>query len=274
MGRVVKHIGARSTPEDDTKVLMAVPFFPGEKIKRMDLSCYFASGDASAIDQPGEINWYGITIPWSLVFVTDMIKAGGVPGDFGSPDDIDLLYTMWLKDVADDGAEVYGGDVAADPEISTGEEGHSPEELIDSGPIGVHKFFSREVIMAPFAAEGNTVIRFGDSFSASLQGIPGPSMGGIALFGVVRFQADVETNFNVEFQDTTIREAMGLLMAGDYSKIQSKVEGDTSSLGDHIRTILFGGDNYVESNTLQKQAGKSYVKASMYIESAISRNGR
>lgn len=271
MSRLVKHIGGRSTPEDDTKVLMAVPFFPGESIRNVNMNCYFASGDASAIDQPGEINWYGITVPWSLVLTTDMLASGASPGVLDTADKIDLLYARWLKDVEDDGGEVFGGDVDSDPEVTTGEEGHGSEELIDSGPIGVTKWFSREVLMQPFAAEGNTVIRFGDSFSARPKNIQALSMGGLLLFGVVRFQADVETNFNIELDDTNSRGMMGLLIAGDYTKVKAKIEGDTAATGDYLRTVLFGGDNFIENNTLKTQAGKSYVKASIFIDSPISR---
>lgn len=271
MSRVVKHIGGRSAPEDDTKVLMLVPFFPGEKIVSVNMNCYFASGDASAIDQPGEINWYGITIPWSLVFATNMIDAGGTPSVMGDVAAWDNLYAQWLKDVQDDGGEVFGGDVDSDPEISEGEGEHGSEELIDSGPIGVHKWFSREVIMSPFAAEGNTVIRFGDSFSANPGPIPGSKHGGVLMFGIVRFQADVETNFNIELDDTTSRQMMGYLIGGDYTKVKAKIEGDTAATGDYLRTVLFGGDNYIESDTLKTQAGKGYVKASIFIDSPISR---
>lgn len=271
MSRLVKHIGGRSTPEDDTKVLMAVPYFPGEKIKSVNMNCYFASGDASAIDQPGEINWYGITVPWSLVFATNLIAPTADVGVLGSVATIDNLYAQWLKDAADDGGEVFGGDVDSDPETTMGEESHGAEELIDSGPIGVQKFFSREVIMQPFAAEGNTVIRFGDSFSARPMGVQSHALGGLLLFGVVRFQADVETNFNIELDDATSKEMMGLLIGGDYTKVKAKIEGDTAATGDFLRTVLFGGDNYIESDTLKTQAGKSYVKASIFIESPISR---
>lgn len=271
MSRVVRHVGSRSVPEDDTKVLMAVPFFPGEIIRSINLDCYLASGDSSAIDQPSQCNWYGITIPWSLVFATNMLNVGAAVGDMGSVADIDLLYAQWLKDVEDNGAEVYGGDIDADGEITTGEEGHLAEELIDSGPIGVHKFFSREVIMRPFAAEGNTVIRFGDEFRTVLQGIPGAAMGGILLFGVVRFQTDAETNFNIELDDVTSKEMMGLLIAGDYTTVKAKIEGDTSVLGDFLRTVLFGGNNYIEADTLKGAAAKATSKASFFIESPISR---
>lgn len=274
MSRVVKHLGARSCPTDDSKVLFAVPYFPGEKIRSARISAYFASGDASAIDQPGECNWYGITIPWSLVFATHMMDAGGGPTGLGSVGTIDELYSMWLRqaDFSDDDTEFFGGDVDADPETRTKEtEGHDETELLDHGPIGVTKWFSREVVLQPFAAEGNTVIRFGDSFNATPKNLGGHSFGGIALFGMVRYEAAAETNFNIEFDDTVSKEMMGLLMAGDYSSVSAKIEGDTSTSGDFLRTVLFGGDNYIEADTLKGPAGKAVAKASFFIESAISR---
>lgn len=268
--RVVKHIGARSCATDTSTVLVVVPLFPGEKIRRAKLSAYFASGDSSAIDQPGELNWYGISVPWSLVFATNMMNAGGAPSNLDTVADIDLLYNQYLRDVESDSGEIFGGDVDLDTEIAEGEGTHS-DELIDSGPIGVHKWFSREVIMSPLAAEGNTVIRFGDSFFSVVDNVPAHAMGGLTLFGMVRFAATAETNFNVELDDTTSREMMGLLIAGDYTKVKAKIEGDTAATGDFLRTVLFGGDQYVEADTLKGPAGKAIVKSVFHIDSAISR---
>lgn len=270
MSRVVKHIGARSCPTDEAKVLLAIPFFPGEKIVNVAISAYFASGDSSAIDQPGELNWYGITIPWSLVWATNMLDLGDAPSVLGTVAAIDQLYTQWLRDIDEDSNETFGGDVDSDTETGTGEETHA-DELIDSGPIGVHKFLSREVIMQPLAAEGNTVIRFGDTFSTSTGKVAGAAMGGLLLLGVVRFDAAAETNFNVELDDATSREAMGIMISGDYTKVKAMVEGNTSALGDYMRTVLFGGDMYVEADTLKGPAGKAVVKASAFIDSPISR---
>lgn len=267
--RVVKHLGARSTPTADAKVLIAVPTFPGEKLVGIDMSAYFASGDDSAIDQPGEINWYGITIPWSLVFATQMIGAGGTPDLLANVAALDLLYTRYLQDVLDAGSQTWGGDVDLDPETDTDEETHT-EELIDSGPIGVFRWFAREVVMTPLAAEGNTVIRFGDAFTARVKA-PMSNMGGLCLLGVVRYVATADTNFNVQLDDTTSREAMGLLISGDYTKVNAKVQGDTSSLGDYLRTVLYGGDQYVEADTLKGPAGKAVIKAKFYIDSPMSR---
>lgn len=270
MGRLVKALGARSCAADEAKVLMAMPFFPGERIMNLNLSAYFASGDASAIDQPGECNWYGLTIPWSLVWATNMLDLGDTPSVLGTAPAIDQLFTQWLRDIDEDSGETFGGDVDSDPELSEGEATHE-DELLNSGPIGVHKFLSREVIMTPLAAEGNTVIRFGDSFYTSTGPIAGAAMGGLLLLGMVRFASTAETNFNVELDDATSREAMGLLISGDYTKVKAKVEGDTSALGDYLRTVLFGGDNFIEADTLKDPAGKAVIKASVFIESAISR---
>lgn len=272
--RVVKHIGARSIIEDDAKVLMAIPTGPGEKIMGGRISAYFASGDDSAIDQPGECNWYGIMVPWSLVFATSLLDGGQAPSILDTVAKIDTLYEQWLASVNESGTEMYGGDVDADPETKSGEEGHVSDELLDSGPIGVAKWYSRETLMLPLAAEGNTVIRFGDFFQGRIPSIPAPKMGGLALFGMVRFAAAAETNFNIELDDVTSKEAMGYLISGDYTTINARVEGDTGAIGDYLRTVLYGGDNYVEADTLKGPAGKAVVKANFFIKSALSRHQR
>lgn len=271
MGRVVKHIGARSCPGDDSKVLLVVPTFPGEKINHVRLNCYFASGDDQSIDQPGEMNWYGLTIPWSLVFATPMLNAGAVVGDLGDVVDFDQLYGMWLRSAALTADQYWGGDVDQDLEEESDEEGHTGEELIDSGPIGVHQWFTREILMQPFAAEGNNVIRFGDSFAGVVSKVRVSNMGGLCLFGVVRSEVTAETNFNAELDDGVSKEGMALLLSGDYTKINAKVAGDTSALGDFIRTTLYGGDHYVEADTLKAPAGKAVVKAVFVIDSPLSR---
>lgn len=267
--RVVKHLGARSCPADDSKVLLMVPIFPGEKVSHVRLNGYFASGDDSHVDQPGELNWYGISVPWSLMFATGMIKGGGAVEDLGDVADFDALFKVWLR--GSEEGQYYGGDVDVDLEEVAGEESHSTEELIDSGPIGVHKWFAREVLMQPFAAEGNNVIRFGDSFSGVVSRIPVASMGSMLMFGIVRFEHTAETNFNVELDDAVSKEAMGLLISGDYTKVKAMVEGNTAALGDFLRTVLYGGDNYVEADTLKGPAGKAAMKAQFVINTSLGR---
>lgn len=269
--RRVKHIGGRSVAGDESKVLIAVPFFPGETITNIAIDAYFGSGTSSAIDQPGELNWYGLTIPWALVFATQMMVGGLVPDPMASVDDIDELYERYLRSANLGAAKRFGGDAEDDVELTEGEAGHDQQELIDSGPINVHQFFTREVLMRPIAAEGNTIIRFGDFFNANTGHIPSPKGGGMMLFGCVRFDMDAETNFNIELDDATSREAIGLLIAGDYTKIKAKIEGDASSAGDYLRTVLFGGDAFIEADTLKEPAGKAIVKAVISIDGPLSR---
>jgi len=272
--RVVKHLGARSCPADDAKALILVPTFPGEKIQWLNMSAFFASGDDSSIDQPGEINWYGLFLPWSTMWATDLFISGGGPEDFGDVADFDSLYKMWVLETGGDGTEYYGGDVDADAESVAGEEEHSDEELIESGPIGPVRFFSREVIMRPYAAEGNNVIRFGDDFECHLTRMPSTPYGGLLMMGVVRHEHAAESNFNIELDDATSKAGMGLMMAGDYDKVQAMVQSNTAALGDYIRTVLFGGDNYIEADTLMGPAGKAAIKAQVGIQSVLTRRGR
>lgn len=251
---------------------MLVPLFPGEKIIKIHMDGYFASGDASAIDQPGELNWYGIALPWQLAFLTDMMVAGANVEGMSSVAEYDQLFRQWLKGGDD---EYWGGDVDADPEEIAGEESHdttgtSAEELINSGPIGVSKWFVREKLMMPLAAEGNTVIRFGDFFTATT-GAPVHSMGSLLMFGMVRSEHAAETNFNIELDDVVSKEAMGLLLGGDYTKVKAMVEGNTAALGDYLRTVLYGGDNYIEADTLKGPAGKAHVKATFVIQTSMGR---
>lgn len=268
--RVVKHTGARSVPADDSKVLLMVPTFPGEKVRSVRLSAYFASGDDSSIDQPGECNWYGLSVPWSLFWATDLIRGQNVE-DFGDVDDFDALFKEWLR--GPDADQYYGGDVDADPEEVATEEQHASEELLASGPIGVQKWFAREVVMQPYAAEGNNVIRFGDSFSGVVGKVQTHSFGSLLMFGMVRFEHAAETNFNIELDDATSKEGMGLLLSGDYSKVRALVQGNTAGLGDYLRTVLYGGDHYVEADTLKGPAGKAVVKAQVVIDTPLSRHG-
>lgn len=271
--RVVKHIGARSCAVDTGKVLLAIPTFPGEKISNLNLDGYFASGDDSAIDQPGEVNWYGITLPWTLAFISNAIHAGAAIGDLGTPGDIDSLFIQYLRNAAEGSGDVFGGDVDIDPDTDTSADGPSESALIKSGPIGVFQWFSREVLMRPLAAEGNTVIRFGDHFTHNTGPIPAHALGGLNLFGMVRYVATAQTEFNIELDDTTSLSMMALMIAGDYTRVMARVESDAAASGDFLRTVLFGGDQYVEADTLKGPAGKAAVKAVAYINSPLSKLG-
>ncbi len=271
--RIVKHVGARSTPADDAKLLFVVPMGPGELVTSVKLSAYCASGASSSIDQPGEINWYGVGLPWSLVFARELLSKEAVT-TMSTVVQWDALFEAMVRASTPGTADVYwGGDVDVDPDVGSEEESVDPSQsLFESGPIGIHRWFEREVLMRPFAAEGNNVIRFGDEFEAQLSRAPASkAQGGVMMFGVMRSEVTAETNFNVELDDNTSEEAMGLLIAGDYKRIEARIQGDTGAVGDFLRTVLFGGDHYVEADTLKGPAAKCAVKAVIGIDTAISK---
>lgn len=272
--RVVKHLGSRSCPADDSKVLMMVPTFPGEKLQSVNLSAYFACGGSTAIDQPGELNWYGLFLPWPTFWATDLMISSGGTEDYGDVADFDSLFKMWVLETGGDGTEYYGGDVDADAENVADSEEISDEELINSGPIGASRWFIREVVSRPYAVEGALAVRFGDDFEAHLNRFPSAGMGGLHMFGIVRHEHAAETNFNIELDDATSKAGMGILMGGDYTRAQAMIQGNTAALGDYIRTILFGGDNYIEADTLKGDTGKATVKGSFSISTPLSRRGR
>ena len=240
------------------------------------MSCYAAALTDEDVSNPSELNWYGIGIPWEIFHATDMLAKATVPSYTGVAD-WDSLYEMWLLDTSQDGSEHWGGDVDLDPEVVTGEETlvGAGEELLDSGPIGVYSWFKREILLRPYAAAGNAVIRFGDDFEARQTGFKNPGMGQVIMFGCVRHAVgDTQVDFNVEFDDVVSIEAMGLLMGGDYARINQMIQGNTAALGDFVRTVLFGGDSYIEASTMKEPSVKVYVKASIMIESPLQRQER
>ncbi len=270
--RKARYLGARTTPGSDAKPLFIAPLFPGETVSSLRMSAYGTTLSDNDVSNPSELSWYGIGVPWPIVFATNMAASGAFT-DFNINTEWDTLYEQWLLDTSQDGGEHWGGDADLDKEEVTGEETHSDEELIDSGPIGVYRFFSREVLMRPYAAAGNNLIRFGDDFEALLpeSEFRDISFGQVLMFGVVRHDVTAETNFNVQLDDATSREAMGLLMTGDYTKVQAKIAGDTGAVGDFIRTTLFGGDSYIEASTIMATSAKMGVKATLQVNTPLQR---
>ena len=268
--RVVKHIGSRLCPADDSKVLALIPTFPGERIVNLDISAYFACKSDDGIDQPSELNWYGLIVPWPIFWSTDLLKA--TTEDYDTVADYDSLYEMWTRSATEVATKYWGGDVDADPEDQAVEEGAGEDALLDSGPIGVHTWFTRKTVMFPMAAEGNDKIRFGDQFTARLNNLPRASFGALYMFGIFRSVAAAETNFNIELDDAVPKEAMGLLMSGDYPRVEAMVQGNTAALGDFLRTVLWGGDAYIEADSLKGSSGRGTIKIRAAISSPLSRN--
>lgn len=140
--------------------------------------------------------------------------------------------------------------------------------------IGPYIYFRQASLGRPYAAAGNDSIRFGDDFRANLPGssFKAASWGQLIMFGMVRYESDTtETNFNIEKDDATSIRALALLKGGDYARISQKIATDTSAFGDWIRTVLFGGDNYLEASTLVNTTVKTYTLLEPHIRGPLSR---
>ncbi len=289
--RIVKHLGARVTIHDAATVLALIPFFPGERPSFIKMSAYAASSADQAIDQTGETNWYGISVPWQLVVARNMtLPTPGTIDDLSTVTDWNDAFSSFLRASDPTATNVFwGGDIDADPNVATGAEltetesesvvidAQDPSQsLMEQGVPAIGNWFTRETFLRPLAAEGNTVIRFGDEFEYEGGGTPQAfSMGGVIMVGVVRSEAETtETNFNIEVDDAYAREALGLMLMGDYASIEKLVQTDGSARGDWIRTVLFGGDNYIEANTLKGPTLKSFVKMKVGIDSPIQKFDR
>ena len=274
--RVVRFLSGRTVVKDDATVLNIIPVFPGESVAYIQADGYVVALSDSDVSNPNELNWYGIGIPWGHVLSTTGIAKRTLGAQLTSVVLWDNLFEEMMLDTSQDGTEYYGGDVDADPEIVTGEEtpgDTSDEELIDSGPTGPYRWFKREVLTRTHVAAGNATTRGGDEFRGSIGGgVRKLNQGQILMFGMVRHEIDAQTDFNVEMDDTDAIQAMALLMMGDYTKITNLVRNNTGTLGDYIRTTLYGGDSFIEASTMVGTSMKAYTKLEVGIIGPLDRN--
>lgn len=285
--RVVRHMGARSMSVDDAKLMSAIPYFAGEDLRALNIHGYAATSAIDDANQLNEINWTVLAVPW-VVLLSNLgntytfYNTGSLTMDTAA--DYDFAFRTLVFEMGADGNEYYGGEsshgseddfVPASSEIpaSSGDADEpllSPARLGDNaskGPSGIRRLFSREVLMLPkfpgTATSGQTV--FEDEFKAQLRGGTGHLNGGLIMVGAVRYSADAETNFSVEFDADETRNGIAAAIGGDYSRVQALIRRDTGELGDNLRTMLFGGDNYIESNTLKGVTSKNYVKCQAWF---------
>lgn len=273
MGRTVKHVGARTVADDSSKVLALVPLFLGETVDKIKLDCYAAGLQDTDVSNPILMEWVGLAIPWPIVAIADEV-ASGAQADFSTVADFDQLFHQFLLSADEDGSEYYGGDVDLDPEETTlDDDAPAEDELIDGGMIGSYVWHRQAVLGRPYAAAGNDTIRFGDDFRAvkDSRSFKKASYGQLLLFGMVRNKVATETNFNIQKDDATSIRAQALLKGGDYARIRQKIATDTSAFGDWIRTVLFGGDQYVEASTLVTTSVKAYALMDTHISGPLSR---
>ena len=72
-----------------------------------------------------------------------------------------------------------------------------------------------------------------------------------------------ESNFNAEITNANRRYARDILVSGDRTRVEGHILNDT---GDYIRTVLFGGDTFLESDTAKELDAKAYAKGVVTVE--------
>jgi len=273
--RMVRHLGARKVEADSTTLLAVIPFGTGENLRNMRIDAVGMTTTNAYPENMHDLNWEGIVVPWHIVFTSADYQGKGGPADLDSGDEWGVLFRNLLYEFGTSGNEYYGGETAAsmgegsidDPVMAPGEHpsasGDNDEPIMAGGmgPVGIERLFSREVLTRPVISEGTgNENRMGDEFNLRIEHETHYQSGGVCLLGVVRYDHQTEDNFSTEFKGGGTREVLASLIAGDLSRVQSILSGDTSAFGDILRTIMFGGDNFIEADTLQGDDMKCYMK--------------
>lgn len=296
--RTQRFISGRDAPADSARCMFVAPVWTGETLRKISVDGYamtrgtgagrFGSGETSFPDQPSEINWHIIYVPWRIAVTrvgTDETTAGalnpaGAAQDADSVSDFDQIFRNLMFEFDASGSEYYGyGEAHLEPikiaqdRLAESDQTRQSAEAREASAaergaleqMGIVRLFGREVFMRPAISDDDGKVRFGDDINLSLEGIdlPGPAF---IIGGVIRYEIGGETNFNVEINDTHDRFARNILVGGDMTRVQSHILNDASGIGDKIRTQLFGGDYYIESNTIKGGNAKISVKGAVTVE--------
>lgn len=263
--RVVRHIGGRSVNQSEAKLLATIPYGAGEKLRNLRIDAYAATRANSYADQPSEINWVVLDVPWGVILTHSSLDAlTGGPGALDTAAEWDTLFRNLVLQYGTDGNEYYGGDFdQTDKDVvpAPGSDAAASSEpaIVSAGPSGLVRLFSREVLMRPLLSDGDAAVRYFDEWNARITKSPLRESGGVVMVGAVRYEIAAQTNFGVEW-DADRAKGLRSLIGGDLSRIQAIIGGETGDVGDALRTMLFGGDNYAEADTLKSDDAKCYIK--------------
>lgn len=139
------------------------------------------------------------------------------------------------------------------------------------GPLGIVRLFGREVWLSNQVSDGDGKVRQGDQVQVDmpLQGLPGNAY---IMVGVVRYEHAVQTDWNLELKNAARIQARNMLVGGDLTRVQGHIERDSGTMGDYMRTILFGGDAYIEDSTVKGANAKAYAKGVLTVETPYQLN--
>ena len=264
--RSVRHWGARKVDMDKSLPLSIIPYFISETPLLIRGTLLASSRWEFSCDRIAEVNWHIISVPWNIIL---MMNTAGNLYDYSSVSSLDeatewdTIYRSMVYEYGTSGAEFYGGSptqgddvdaLGAIGEGSSSAEG-SDEGLLSVqsriGPMGVVVAYTRETLLTPKPihderGDNNSVSQWTDRVSFNIRLPAMSTSGGCIFIGCTRFKDSATlTNFGVQMEAPEHNQ-MGALIAGDYTRVQSTIMNNQGTEGDYVRTLLFGGESYIE----------------------------
>lgn len=239
-----QHVGSRlMLSTDESKCLAAQAILPGETVISCRIDALATTKDSAAnFDQPPVFTWMGLFVPWTLALDNESITSVELDGFFSS----------YFSEGA--GMDRLGGETA-----------YSTDNLAYEGygDLGTSElWFIRQRIGRPVPVGKDTLdnddARFFDEFSTNVSKRLHFPTAGWFLFGVRQFSMAAQTNFGVENLDDSV-DASVLL------DVYSGNEEDAGGNGLAAATVLFGGDNYIEADSLKNLDVRAHALVSPVI---------
>lgn len=223
------------------------------------------------------------TAEWDAFFRRLILEFGSDGNEFygANPDDsgaqYDAVRNMWVRRRG--GADTKVQTVDPTPgtalEASDSAEGdrlsktYATDEPLTMGPRGIARLYSRETILTSdsvsalgrevsgltsiFSSAGVNDLVYSDTFEIDIAvPVSGP---GYVLLGCVRMAVDETEGFSASYAASTPgsgtiealrNRALNMLLGQDQERVQWLISQSTSVEADYIRSLLFGGDNYLE----------------------------
>lgn len=224
----------------------------------------FSGGDGADMEVDDLPHPPATTGEWDAMFRRLLLEFGTDGNEYyganpdGTSTTYDTVKNVWVRRRGDsDNAPSEGMDTAA-----------TTDEPMTYGPSGIQRIFSRETILTSdsvstiqknvsglaaifSSAPAVNDLVYADHFEVSEPAfINGP---GYLIIGVVRFAVDETEGHAASYvgvaDDASKKarnRALNALIGGDHDRVQWLIKNGTSAEADYARSVLFGGDNFLE----------------------------
>lgn len=251
--RLVRHMAARRCPTAATKVLVAIPVLRGESCRSLHLDGVIIQTDEDGYDQLLEANWYGIFIPFQWAG-SSSVGTGG------------LETELALAISNQDGTSPWGGE--PNP-------GGASAEWIDRQVMGQTTiFFRRETWLKPSIGVPDTAAvpvalntqgRGVDTFKTTVHRRMDFDSDGILIVGVHRGTVLAQTDFGVaELDDSASLTEFMIALTQPSTAANANAQ--------QLAELLYGGDTFIEADTLKDGNCVAYLKAIALIHTPYPAN--